>query len=112
VTPDGLISHLFGPVDGLRNDAFLGLESNLPNILEQNAHTPDGTPLQVYSYPAYCINSFILSPYQEAQLTNDQRQWNRSMSLLRIVAEWAFKENVNTFGFLDSVKNQNIYCNL
>jgi len=28
------------------------------------------------------------------------------MSRLRIVAEWAFKEMVNTFGFLDYVKNQ------
>ena len=28
------------------------------------------------------------------------------MSRLRIVAEWAFKEIVNTFGFLDFVKNQ------
>ncbi|KAG0644790.1 hypothetical protein HOY80DRAFT_878037, partial [Tuber brumale] len=25
-TPDGLISHLFTPVDGRRNDAFLGRE--------------------------------------------------------------------------------------
>lgn len=106
VTPDGLISHLFGPIDRRRNDAFLWQKSNLPNILEQNAHTPDGTPLQVYGDPAYSINSFILSPYQGAQLTNDQKQWNRSMSRLRIVAEWAFKEIVNTFGFLDFVKNQ------
>jgi len=28
------------------------------------------------------------------------------MSRLRIVAEWAFKEIVNTFAFLDLVKNQ------
>ena len=28
------------------------------------------------------------------------------MSKLRIVAEWAFKEMVNMFGFLDYVKNQ------
>ena len=106
VTPDGLISHLFGHVDGRRNDAFFWQESNLPNILEQNAHTPDGAPLQVYGDPAYSINSFILSPNQGAQLTNDQRQWNRCMSRLRIAAEWAFKESVNTFGFLDFVKNQ------
>ncbi|RPA89084.1 hypothetical protein L873DRAFT_1894669 [Choiromyces venosus 120613-1] len=106
VTPDGLISHLFGPVDGRRNDAFLWQESNLPNILERNAYAPNGTPLQVYGDPAYSINSFILSPYQGARLTNDQKQWNRSMSRLRIVAEWAFKEIVNTFGFLDFVKNQ------
>jgi len=106
VTPDGLISHLFGPVDGRRNDTFLWRKSNLPHILEQNAHTPNGTSLQVYGDPAYCISSYILSPYEGAQLTNDQKQWNRSMSRLRIVAEWGFKEIVNTFGFLDFAKNQ------
>ena len=60
----------------------------------------------MYGDSAYSINSFILSLYQGAQLTNDQRQWNKSMSRLRIVAEWAFKEIVNIFGFLDFVKNQ------
>lgn len=60
----------------------------------------------MYGDPAYSINSIILSPYQGAQITNDQKQWNRAMSRLRIVAEWAFKEMVNTFGFLDYVKNQ------
>jgi len=30
------------------------------------------------------------------------------MSGVQIVAEWAFKEMVNTFGFLDYVKNQKL----
>lgn len=106
VTPDGLISHLFGPVHGRRNDAFLWRESNLPAILQRHAHKPDGTPLQLYGDPAYSINSFLLSPYQGAQITPDQRQWNKAMSRLRIVAEWAFKKTVSTFAFLDYCKNQ------
>ncbi|RPA89080.1 hypothetical protein L873DRAFT_1832100 [Choiromyces venosus 120613-1] len=85
VTPDGLISHLFGP---------------------QYAHTPDGTPLQVYGDPAYSISNFLLSPYQGTQITQDQKLWNQEMSRLRIVVEWAFKEMVNMFGFLDYAKNQ------
>jgi len=108
VTPDGLISHLFGPVDGRRNDSFLWHESNLPQILQQHAHAPDGTPLQVYGDPAYSIGRFLISPYQGARIGYDQRQWNRRMSRVRIVAEWAFKEMVNTFGFLDYVKNQKL----
>ncbi|RPA95821.1 hypothetical protein L873DRAFT_1929634 [Choiromyces venosus 120613-1] len=106
VTPDGLISHLFGPVDGRRNDSFLWHESNLPTILQQHAWTPNGTPLQVYGDPAYNINQFLLSPYQGARITQNEQQWNCSMSCVWIVAEWAFKEMVNTFGFLDYVKNQ------
>ncbi|RPA96551.1 hypothetical protein L873DRAFT_1836727 [Choiromyces venosus 120613-1] len=80
VTPDGLISHLFGPVDGQRNDAFLWKDSNLPTILQKYAHAPDGTALQ--------------------------KLWNQVMSQLHIVMEWAFKEMINMFGFLDYVKNQ------
>ncbi|RPA93314.1 hypothetical protein L873DRAFT_1854457 [Choiromyces venosus 120613-1] len=106
VTPDGLISHLFGPVDGQRNDSFLWHESNLPTILQQHAWTPNGTPLQVYGDPAYNINQFLLSPYQGARITQNEQQWNCSISCVWIVAEWAFKEMVNTFGFLDYVKNQ------
>jgi len=30
------------------------------------------------------------------------------MSTVRIVAEWAFKEVVNTFGFLEYVKNEKL----
>jgi len=108
VTPDGLISHLFGPIDGRRNDAFLWHESNLPRILQQHAYAPNGTPLQVYRDPAYSIGRFLLSPYQGPQITLNQRAWNGLMSRLRIVAEWAFKEMVNTFGFLDYMKNQKL----
>ena len=106
VTPDGLISHLFGPVDGRRNDAFLWRESGLLPILQQHARSPNGAPLQIYGDPAYSINTFLLSPYQGAHITAEQQQWNRSMSRLRIVAEWAFKEMITTFGFLDYAKNQ------
>ncbi|RPB03288.1 hypothetical protein L873DRAFT_1670643, partial [Choiromyces venosus 120613-1] len=37
VTPDGLISHLFGPIDGQRNDSFLWCESNLLVTLQKYA---------------------------------------------------------------------------
>ena len=108
VTPDGLISHLFGPIDGRRNDAFLWQESGLQNILQQHARSPNGSILQIYGNPAYSINSFLLSPYQGAHITQEQRQWNHAMARLRIVAEWAFKEMVSMFGFLDYAKNQKL----
>ncbi|KAG0131190.1 hypothetical protein HOY82DRAFT_485462, partial [Tuber indicum] len=56
VTPDGLISHLFGPVNGWQNDAFQMHESNLPNILEQHAQASGRTLLQRYGDPAYSIH--------------------------------------------------------
>ncbi|RPB05125.1 hypothetical protein L873DRAFT_1908582 [Choiromyces venosus 120613-1] len=70
---DGLISHLFGSVNRCRNDDFLWRESNLPRILQQHAHAPDGTPLQVYGDPAYSISNVLLSLYQGMQVTLDQK---------------------------------------
>lgn len=106
VTPDGLISHFFGPVDGRRNDSFLWNNSGLISQLEQHAHITTGVPLQVYGDPAYSINRYLISPYQGAYLNRDLKEWNKTMSRIRIVVEWAFKEVVNLFAFVDHEKNQ------
>lgn len=106
VTPDGLISHFFGPVDGCRNDAFLWNNSQLILQLEQHAYTTTGVPLQVYGDPTYSINRYFISPYQEAQLNWDQQAWNKAMSRIQIVVEQAFKEVVNVFAFVNYEKNQ------
>ncbi|RPB00469.1 hypothetical protein L873DRAFT_1680637, partial [Choiromyces venosus 120613-1] len=63
VTPDSLISHLFKPVYGRRNDAFLWHESGLLPILQLHARSPNSTPLQLYGNSAYSINTVLLSPY-------------------------------------------------
>ncbi|RPB05434.1 hypothetical protein L873DRAFT_1832665 [Choiromyces venosus 120613-1] len=100
---DGTIRGITQPtyclVYGRRNDSFLWRESNLPIILQKYTHTPDGTSLQV-------ISNFLLSPYQGVNLTNHQKLWNKLILCLQIVAEWAFKEMVSMFGFLNYVKNQ------
>lgn len=106
VTPDGLISHLFGPIDGRRNDSYLLNESGLLNYLERHAYNTNGIPLQLYGDPAYSVNRYLLSPYQGARITREQRAWNKAMSKVRIVVEWAFKEVISLFGFLDFPKNQ------
>ncbi|RPB27956.1 hypothetical protein L211DRAFT_772066, partial [Terfezia boudieri ATCC MYA-4762] len=69
VAPDGLIAHLFGPVEGRRNDAHLWQESGIQRYLEQYSHTTNDIPLQIYGDPAYGISRHLLSPYQGASLT-------------------------------------------
>ena len=86
-----------------------GLEpdsSRLVNNTKQHAHATDRTPLQVYKDPAYRISNVLLCPYQGVQIAEDQKQWNCTMSKLPIVAEWAFEEMVNMFGFLEYIKNE------
>ena len=87
VTPDGLVSHLFGPVEGRRNDAHLWNESELQRSLDEHSFAPDGTPLQIYGDPAYGVTRHLLSPFQGASLTPEQQNFNRRRSAVRSVVE-------------------------
>lgn len=108
VTPDGIIIHLFGPVEGTKHDALVYRESGLSEILENYAHGPDGTNLQLYGDPAYSMNEHLISPYGGAAINEAERNWNKAMSRVRIVVEWCFKEVLQMFTFLDFKRSQKI----
>lgn len=78
VAPNGLIAHLFGPVEGKRHDAFMlgisGLYPHLSRIIK-----PNGNLYVVYGDPAYVICQHILSPFRGANLTQLQQQFNRDI---------------------------------
>jgi hypothetical protein len=105
VTPDGLISHLYGPVEGRRHDETLYKESGLAGILEQHSHAPDGSPLVVYGDPAYGLSRHLISPYKGVSLTREQHLFNSGMSKVRESVEWGFHEVISQFAFLDYKKN-------
>ena len=60
-TPNGLIAHMFGPLEGRRHDAFMLSVSGLPNKLRL-FNRPDGHPYVLYGDPAYGVMRNILSP--------------------------------------------------
>ena len=60
LTPDGLICHLFGPVEGRRYDAGVLLESNILPALQQYARKPNGQQCSLYGDPAYPMSTFIM----------------------------------------------------
>lgn len=106
VTPDGIIIHLFGPVEGSIHDAAVWTQSGLLDILEVHAHDPNGTSLQLYGDSAYGINEHLVTPFGGAHINQDQRDWNKAMSKVRIVVEWCFKEVIQMFPFLDFPRMQ------
>lgn len=108
IAPDGIIAHLYGPAEGRIHDSTVWHESKIGEILDAYAYAPDGTPLQVYGYPAYGINEHLISPFGGALLTEDQREWNKSMSKVRIVVEWCFKQVLQLFTALDFTRTQRI----
>ncbi|GMF40638.1 unnamed protein product [Phytophthora fragariaefolia] len=61
VTPDGLISHLFGPVDGRRHDMFMLNKSGLKRELETN---PAFHNKLIYGDPAYGCTNLFCCPYK------------------------------------------------
>ena len=59
IAPNGIIAHLFGPIEGRRHDAFMLGESNLFPLLERMVK-PSRDPYVVYD-PAYGMRH-IISP--------------------------------------------------
>ncbi|EIN08186.1 hypothetical protein PUNSTDRAFT_69324 [Punctularia strigosozonata HHB-11173 SS5] len=111
VSPDGLIVHLFGPVEGRHNDNWLLRESHLLQYCEAYARRPDvpttAPPgeqyMQVYGDSAYGVSHLILSPFNTrsgGQLSAEQRQFNDTMGSLRVEVEHGFAEVLRYWPFL------------
>ena len=64
-TPNGLIAHMFGPIEGRRHDAFMlavsGLQEKLVHITK-----PNGEPYVLYGDPAYGSSQTVLAPFRGA----------------------------------------------
>ena len=107
VTPNGLIAHLFGPMEGKRHDAFmLSISGLTPKISRFNQ--PSGAPYVVYGDPAYGLMRNIMAPYRGAQLTAQQQQFNKSMSAVRISVEWTFGKICQYFTYVDLKRNNKV----
>ena len=104
VTANGMIAHLYGPVEGRRHDCFLLKQSRLLQQLEQHSHTTQGEPLCIYGDPAYPLRRHLQAPFK-GQLTPERADYNKSMSSVRIAVEWLFGDIVNLFKFVDFKKS-------
>ncbi|KIJ53223.1 hypothetical protein M422DRAFT_103130, partial [Sphaerobolus stellatus SS14] len=108
ISPDGLVIHVYGPVDGRRHDQTVFTESGLEDLLEKHFWTPNGQPLFLYGDPAYRDGAHILSPYRGPVITEDQQAFNTQMSRIREPIEWLFKEVAQNFTFIDFSRSQKI----
>ena len=104
-TPSGMIANLYGPVEGKRHDYAMLAMSGLLQALQQHSYGPNGELLCIYGDPAYPLRQHLLSPYAGAQLTQQQKDFNKSMSKARVSVEWMFGEIVEKFKFVDFKKN-------
>lgn len=95
VTPDGLISSLYGPELSPKGDWKLWQESGLEQILRQiftgqgNAAESQNEVLYLYGDPAYAPSYGIRGPYRAGRtgLLPEQEAFNVVMSKYRIVVQ-------------------------
>ncbi|XP_070556688.1 uncharacterized protein [Ptychodera flava] len=62
LTPDGLVAHMYGPIEGSRHDAFMLGESGVLPQLEQMQDR--GEVLCVYGDPAYPLRPELMGPFK------------------------------------------------
>ena len=58
--------------------------------------------------PAYLLHPHLQAPFRGNNLTNDQIEWNKSMSAVRVSVEWIFGDIINYFKFMDLKKKLKI----
>ena len=105
VAANGLIANMFGPVEGKRHDSGMLTDSGLLNKLQQHSFDSNGNPLCIYGDPAYPLRVHLQTGFRGANLTAQQRDWNKYMSQVRVSVEWLFGDIINFFKFLDFKKN-------
>lgn len=104
MAPNGIIAHLFGPIEGRRHDAFmLNVSDLMPKLARLTK--PNGDPYVIYGDPAYGVARSIISPFKGANLTDQQQDFNRKMSKVRISVEWGFGKITQYFAYLNFHKN-------
>ena len=96
-TPSGMLANLFGPVEGKRHDCAMLVMSGLLQTLQRFSHGPNREELCIFGDPAYPLRRHLLSPYTGAQITQQQKDFNKSMSQVRVTVEWIFGEVINNF---------------
>ena len=104
VAPNGIICHLFGPLEGRRHDAFILRESGLLGRLDQKMVKANGEPYVIYRDLSYPVRRHIIAPFRGARLTPDEQGFNEAMSAVRTSVEWGYGKIVKYFAFLDFSK--------
>ena len=100
-----MIANLFGLVEGKRHDCAKLAMSELLQTLQRFSHGPNREVLCIFGDPAYPLRRNLLAPYNGAQLTKEQMDFNSSMSKVRVTADWMFGEVINNSKFIDFEKN-------
>lgn len=83
-------------------------DSGLLQDLRQYAISTTGQPMCLYGDPAYPLRVNLQAPFRNAVLTQQMKDFNTSMSAVRVSVEWLFGDIINYYKFMDFKKNLKI----
>lgn len=89
-TPDCLIHHLFGTVEGRRPDTFVYRESSLEDELSQ--HMNQDQQYYLYGDKSYVLRPWLQKAFNEPHLDDQRRAFNKYMSKVCSAVDWSYCE--------------------
>ena len=95
-------------VEGRRHDAPLLVESVYSTVWSNMLYHTQANHCASTAILTILSGYILQSPYRAAVLTPQMREFNRSMSAVRVSVEWLFGDIINYFKFVDFKKNLKI----
>ena len=92
-------------MEGRRHDSGMLVQSRLLDDLQQQSYDPNWNILCTFGDLAYPLRPHLQTPFKGANVTPLQKQWNKSMSQVRVSVECIFGDIVTFFKFLDFKRN-------
>jgi len=86
VSPEGLLLHFYGPIEGRRHDMKVYHESGMDGILSEDLLI-NGVQYRIYRDKAEVVLLWMQVGYT-GELTVDQVENKAAMNALRIVMQW------------------------
>ena len=105
-TPDGMIAHVWGGLEGRRHDRTLLNYSNLETAL-QNAQCFEG--YGIYGDPAYGCTQYFVSPFPTIPYNELKATFNANMSKYRVCVEWSFADILRYWQSLEMRYSQRVF---
>jgi hypothetical protein len=104
VTPDGLFSAFFGPIEGRHSDAYMMEKSMIYEAMEMFEEI--FRDMKLWGDGGYGISKYILRPFIAPVAGSIHQAFNTRLSTLRISAEWGFNWVITNFKYLDYEEQQ------
>ena len=76
-------------------------ESGLLPLLQHHCHRANGSPLRIYGDLVYPLRAHLQRLFKGNHLSQEQKDFNKSMKTVHVSVEWVFKGIITYFAFID-----------